>query len=194
MNPPTSFLTAQGAHPGHRASGSAMTSEGTRLQEQTPLKLLSWEGSWGTPDPTNVIWKRRLVHLVCCALGPLEKVMDALCLGKLRQKQQTRFALSCARNQGLNMAIKDPLSSLLPLGSSCSCPQLPEELVPPGSMSWGKNAESLGALRPCRNHLFPGRSTDLGLSVPAQAGISGSRCLHRAASGEACRGHSSAAR
>lgn len=40
--------------------------------------------------------------------------MDALCLGKLRQKQQTRFALGCARSQGLNMAIKHPFSSFLP--------------------------------------------------------------------------------
>lgn len=70
--------------------------------------------------------------------------MDALCLGKLRQKQQTRFALSCARSQGLNMAIKHPLSSLLPPGSSCSCLQLLEELEPPGSLSWGKKAEMLG--------------------------------------------------
>lgn len=109
----------------------------------------------GHPRPHECNLEEKACTSACYALGPLEKVMDALCLGKLRQKQQTRFALSCARNQGLNMAIKDPLSSLLPLGSSCSCPQLPEELVPPGSVSWGKNAESLGTLRPCCNHLFP---------------------------------------
>lgn len=118
------------------------------------------------------------------ALGLLEKVMDALCLGKLRQKQQTRFALSCTGNQPLNMAIKQPLSSLLPLGSSCSCPQLPEELVPPGSMSWGKNAERLGAPWPCRNHLLPwpqhrpralcaSAGRGFGLPLPTQGSLRG---------------------
>lgn len=43
----------------------------------------------------------------------LEQGMAALCLGKLRrqQQQQQRFALSCARSQGLNTAAKHPLSS-----------------------------------------------------------------------------------
>lgn len=42
VNPSTSFLIARGAHPGHRASGSAVTTEATRLPSrantpQTPV-------------------------------------------------------------------------------------------------------------------------------------------------------------
>jgi len=127
----------------------------------TPIR----EGSQGTPGPTEVTWGRRLVHPECHTPGSPE--MDAPRLGKLRQKQQTRFALSCARSQGLNTAIKHPPCSLLP--------RLLEQLVPPGSVSGGKKAERLGTSRPCPHPLPPrlmppGCSTGPRLSVPGRPG------------------------
>lgn len=59
-----------------------------------------------------------------------------LWLGKLRQKQETRFALSCAIRQGFNST-----SPQLPPAPSCL-----EELVPTGSLSRGKKAEAGGFL------------------------------------------------
>ncbi|XP_027586128.2 uncharacterized protein LOC113992713 isoform X2 [Pipra filicauda] len=48
-----------------------------------------WEGLWGIPGPTDIIWERRLVCLKHRAFGLLEKVVDALSLGIPRQKQRT---------------------------------------------------------------------------------------------------------
>lgn len=129
-------------------------------------------GPWGIPDSADTIWWRRFVRFKYRALVSLGKVMCALSLGKLRQKQQTRFVLTCARSQGLNMAITS-LSSLWPRGSFSSCPQLLEELIPTGSYPGGRKHRAWGPPRPsitfcaCR-----GCSRDLGLSLPRFRGPS----------------------
>lgn len=55
------------------------------------------------------------------------------------------------------MTIKHPLTSLLPPGSSCSCPQLLEELVLPRELVLGEESRETGGSRTLLEPLPPPR-------------------------------------
>ncbi|XP_053939400.1 uncharacterized protein LOC128853987 [Cuculus canorus] len=170
----------QAAHPQCRVSNPTMTTEATSLPSRAnapPTPVLGGPVECSRPQRCHLGVKAPMSGV---SLGSLEKVLDALWLGKLKQKQQTRFALSCGRNQA---AIQHFLTCLLPPSSSCSCPQLLEKLVPPWSLSQGKKAKRLGASRPQHNLslpelMHPSCSVALRVFVPGQTWLWGSHCLH----------------
>lgn len=136
----------------------------------------------------GIIWWRRFVHLKHRALGSLGKVMCALSLGKLRQKQQTRFVLSCARNQGLNTSITS-LSSLWP-----RTPPAPLPAAGGAELHWERKVQSLGASHAFHNPWCPqGLQQRPEALSTGKARILGSHCYITAPE-EACRGRASAAR
>lgn len=109
------------------------------LQEQTPLHLLSWEGLWSIPDLTHVIWGRRFVHPEHRALGLLQRVMDVSVVGETEAEAADKVCLELCHQPRVKSG-NSASPQLLP------APSCLEELVPTGSLSWGKKAEAGGFL------------------------------------------------
>lgn len=163
------------------------------LQEQTPLQLLSREAPWGIPR----LRRHHLVEKVCTFEAPCPGFAGQgdVCpeFGETEAETADKVCLELCKKPRVKYGNNLPQLPPAP-GSSCSCPQLLEELIPAGNYPGGRKHRAWGLPRPSITlHARGGCSRDLGLSLPGQARISGSHC-HITAPEEACRGHGSAAR